>query len=77
MLPSTPAGKQAAALIQTFNEGNGRTMLTFIQEHYAKAFLAKSPAPGSQRAGELWVHGVWALLLVLVAEVFVANRTHA
>jgi hypothetical protein len=33
--------------------------------------------PGSQRPDELWVYLVWALLLVLVIEVFVANRTQA
>jgi CubicO group peptidase (beta-lactamase class C family) len=54
-LPGTPAGRQAAALIQTFNEGNGRTMLTFIKEHYAKAFLAQHPAEHHLGVfGELW-----------------------
>ena len=33
--------------------------------------------PGGQRPDELWVYVVWALLLLLVAEVFLANRTPA
>jgi hypothetical protein len=33
------------------------------------------PPPGSQRPDELWVYVLWALLLVLVAELFLANRT--
>ncbi len=37
---------------------------------------AKLP-PGSQRSDEIWTYIAWALLLVLVAEVFVANRTHS
>lgn len=37
---------------------------------------AAGPA-GSQRPDEWWPYLVWALLFVLVAEVFVANRSHA
>ncbi len=37
---------------------------------------AKVP-PSSQRPDEIWTYIAWALLLVLLAEVFVANRTHA
>ena len=33
------------------------------------------PPPGAQRPDELWVYVLWALLLVLVAELFLANRT--
>jgi hypothetical protein len=33
--------------------------------------------PGSERPDELWTYVVWVLLFVLVAEVFVANRTYA
>lgn len=55
VLPGTSAGRQAAALIQTFNEGNGRTMLAFIQERFAKAFLAQHPAERHLGVfGELW-----------------------
>jgi hypothetical protein len=42
-----------------------------------RADAAGVPLPGSQRPDELWVYLVWALLLVLVIEVFVANRTPA
>ena len=38
---------------------------------------AAERAPGSQRPDELWAFVLWTLLLVLVAEVFIANRTHA
>ena len=43
-LPDTPAGRQATALLQVFNEGDGRKMLAFIQQHYAKVTLAQRPA---------------------------------
>ncbi|HYH97660.1 serine hydrolase domain-containing protein [Hyalangium sp.] len=56
-LPGTPAGRQAAALIQAFNEGKGSTMLAFIKDHYAKAFLARSPVEHHHRTfGELWMN---------------------
>jgi hypothetical protein len=32
--------------------------------------------PGGQRPGELWMYILWGLLVVLVIELFVANRTH-
>ena len=36
------------------------------------------PLPdGSQRPDEIWRWFAWGLLIVLVAETFVANRTHA
>ncbi len=55
VLPATPAGKQAAALIQAFNKGDGRTMLAFIKDHYAKAFLSQHPAERHLGVfGELW-----------------------
>lgn len=54
-LPGTPAGRQAAALLQTFNEGSGRTMLAFLQEHSAKSALAQHPAEQLLGTfGELW-----------------------
>jgi hypothetical protein len=44
----------------------------------ADSGTAAVPRPaGEQRPDELWVYVVWGLLLVLVVEVFVANRTHA
>jgi hypothetical protein len=36
---------------------------------------AEPSLPGSQRPDELWAGIIWALLGVLVAETFVANRT--
>ncbi|HJT76880.1 MAG TPA: BatA domain-containing protein [Gemmataceae bacterium] len=44
-----------------------------------KALAAGSvkPLPGGLRPDELWAYVVWALLLVLVAELFVANRSTA
>jgi CubicO group peptidase (beta-lactamase class C family) len=54
-LPGTPAGRQAAALLQVFNEGRGDTMLAFIREHYAKSALAQQPAERQLGTfGELW-----------------------
>lgn len=54
-LPGTPAGRQAAALLQVFNEGNGPKMRAFIQDHYAKAALAQHPAQYHLGTfGELW-----------------------
>lgn len=51
----TPAGRQAAALLQVFNEGNGRTMLAFIKDHYAKAALTQRPAEEHLGTfGQLW-----------------------
>jgi hypothetical protein len=38
---------------------------------------AVGPAPGGQRPDELWVYVLWGLVLVLVLELFVANRTAA
>jgi CubicO group peptidase (beta-lactamase class C family) len=56
-LPGTPAGRQAEALLQVFNEGDGRTMLAFIQEHYAKAALTQRPAEQHLGTyGELWMN---------------------
>jgi hypothetical protein len=34
-------------------------------------------SPGSQRPDELWPYVIWVLLLTLMIEVVVANRTHA
>jgi hypothetical protein len=42
----------------------------------AAASGSKIPAD-NERPDELWVYVVWALLFVLVGELFVANRTHA
>jgi len=36
----------------------------------------ESLASGSQRPDEVWAYVVWALLIVLTAELFLANRTH-
>jgi hypothetical protein len=33
--------------------------------------------PESQRPDEVWMYVVWILLILLIAEVFVANRTTA
>ena len=38
---------------------------------------AANPPEGTSRPGEFWKPVAWALLIVLVAETFVANRTHA
>ncbi|NMO18826.1 beta-lactamase family protein [Pyxidicoccus fallax] len=55
-LPDTPAGRRTAALLQVFNEGDGRKMLAFVQENYAKAALAQRPAKQHLGIyGELWV----------------------
>jgi hypothetical protein len=35
------------------------------------------PLPGSIQPGEFWKPIAWALLVVLVAETFLANRTYA
>ena len=43
----------------------------------AESVAATAGPAGSQRPDEWWPYLVWALLLVLVAEVFVANRSHA
>ena len=43
----------------------------------AESVAAAAGPAGSQRPDEWWPYLVWALLLVLVAEVFVANRSHA
>jgi hypothetical protein len=45
------------------------------QKQVARAKVA--PPPGSQRPDEIWPYIVWALLAVLLAEIFLANRTHA
>lgn len=39
--------------------------------------LPGAPAAGEERPDELWRSIAWALLIVLVAETFVANRTYA
>jgi hypothetical protein len=38
---------------------------------------SEAPAAGSERPDELWRAVAWALLVVLVIETFVANKTHA
>ena len=43
----------------------------------AESVAATAGPDDSQRPDEWWPYLVWALLLVLVAEVFVANRSHA
>ena len=43
----------------------------------ARAAASVTAPADNERPGELWTYVVWALLLVLVAELFVANRTHA
>jgi hypothetical protein len=43
----------------------------------ALAAGAVKPLPGTLRPDELWAYVVWALLLILVAELFVANRSTA
>jgi hypothetical protein len=45
------------------------------QKRAARATVA--PPPGSQRPDEMWPYVIWALLLVLTMEIFLANRTHA
>jgi hypothetical protein len=45
------------------------------QAKRALAAAAVKLPPGGQRPDELWVYVVWVLLLILVAEVFLANRT--
>ena len=41
------------------------------------ATAAEMLFPESQRPDELWMYVVWILLLLLVTEIFVANRTPA
>jgi hypothetical protein len=41
------------------------------------ATAAETPFPESQRPDEIWTYVAWILLLLLVAEIFVANRTPA
>ena len=41
------------------------------------ATAAEILSPGSLRPDELWMYVVWILLILLIAEVFVANRTTA
>jgi hypothetical protein len=41
------------------------------------ATAAEKLVPESQRPDELWMYVVWILLFLLVAEIFVANRTPA
>jgi hypothetical protein len=45
------------------------------QKQAARARI--EPPPGSQRPDEIWPYVIWALLGVLMAEIFLANRTHA
>jgi hypothetical protein len=42
-----------------------------------RAAAAANGASGSERPDEIWTYVVWLLLIVLVGELFVANRTHA
>ena len=42
-----------------------------------KSELAQQPAAGSERPDELWRGVAWVLLILLVAETFVANKTYA
>jgi hypothetical protein len=42
-----------------------------------EAIAAAARPPGSQRPDELWAYVVWALFVILLVEVLVANRTHA
>ena len=43
-----------------------------------KRAVAALPAlPGTERPNEIWTYVIWALLLVLIGELFIANRTHA
>jgi hypothetical protein len=42
-----------------------------------EASAAGARPPGSERPDELWVYVVWALFVILLVEVLVANRTHA
>ena len=43
----------------------------------AESVAATAGPDDSQQPDEWWPYLVWALLVVLVAEVFVANRSHA
>jgi hypothetical protein len=40
------------------------------------AAAVKTPA-GTERADEVWTYVIWILLVVLIGELFIANRTHA
>ncbi|MDY7228901.1 serine hydrolase domain-containing protein [Hyalangium rubrum] len=54
-LPGTPAGREAAVLIEVFNTGSGRAMLSFIEDHYAKPTLAQRSAKQHlDTFGTLW-----------------------
>jgi CubicO group peptidase (beta-lactamase class C family) len=55
-LPDTPAGRQAAALLQVFNTGDGRKMFAFIQERFTKEALAQRSAEQRiEMFGDLWI----------------------
>jgi hypothetical protein len=43
----------------------------------SRAAAAFKLPPGTERPDEIWTYVVWILLVVLVGELFVANRTHA
>ena len=42
-----------------------------------RAAAGLKPPTDNERPDELWVYVVWGLLLVLIGELFVANRTSA
>ena len=61
---------------QKFREACHLPELSAATKKARAAAGIKTPT-NNERPDELWVYVVWALLLVLVGELFVANRTHA
>jgi hypothetical protein len=41
--PDTPVGRQLAALLQTLNTPNAKTIRAFVEKHIAKSFLEAIP----------------------------------
>ena len=66
--------------IERFSADRFRQMFHLPETDSAKeqtAVEADKLFPESQRPDEVWMYVVWILLILLIAEVFVANRTAA
>src|SRR5262249_2722972 len=70
----------AESEIERFSQDQFRKLFHLPESESAKeetAAEANTLFPESQRPDELWMYVVWILLILLIAEVFVANRTTA
>jgi hypothetical protein len=70
----------AESEIERFSQDQFRKLFHLPESESAKeetATEATTLFPESQRPDELWMYVVWILLILLIAEVFVANRTTA